>query len=196
MNPSSSSSSIALFALLLSSCAAQQPSCSVCGDGMEVGNPDALVVFPGQSGQIPCGVLENMGVIGLIPVPQCEALPQLISTICECQPIDVTTTTATPPQTMEIEATQPGGKSTKSYSMSVSSKAGKSATSKSSKSTQSSMMIATAEFGKAAIAPASDTTTLSTSSGFNNSDLTALLSWIAYDEGNGERAKLVDSLFS
>jgi len=79
---------IIIVSSLSSVASQQQPSCSVCGDRMEVGNPDAAVSFPGQSGQIPCGVLENLGVVGLIPPPQCEVLPQLISTVCECQPIN------------------------------------------------------------------------------------------------------------
>ncbi|KAK1737931.1 hypothetical protein QTG54_011225 [Skeletonema marinoi] len=100
----------------------QQPSCSVCGDGMEVGNPDASVSFPGQAGQIPCGVLQNMGLVGLIPPPQCAVLPQLISTICECE--STTPPTTTVPPTTTTEATKPAsGKSGKS--MSVSSKAAK-----------------------------------------------------------------------
>eukprot|EP00986_Skeletonema_menzelii_P010737 scaffold5358_cov69-Skeletonema_menzelii.AAC.2 len=64
-----------------------QPSCSVCGEGKKVGNPDAAVSFPGQAGQIPCGTLENMGLDGLIPLHQCKVLPQLISTVCECESI-------------------------------------------------------------------------------------------------------------
>jgi len=107
----------------------QQPSCSICGDGMEVGNPDASVSFPGQAGQIPCGVLQNMGLVGLIPPPQCAVLPQLISTICECESTTPPTTTVPPSTT--TEATKPhsgkAGKSTQqSHSMSVPSKAGKS----------------------------------------------------------------------
>ena len=167
----SSYSIIALIALLLSSCAAQQPACSICGDGMEVGNPIALVVFPGQSGQIPCGVLENMGIVGLIPPAQCAVLPQLISAICECQPIDVTTTTVATAPPFTTTATKPG-KSTKS-------------------SKSESMMIANIDF-------VSDTTS-STSSGFNNSNLITLLSWIVYSETSTpdedeERAEQVDSL--
>ena len=130
-----------------------QPSCSICGDGMEVGNPDAGVSFPGQPGQIPCGVLENMGVIGLIPPAQCDVLPQLVSTVCECQSINPTTTGATAPLTT-TEATKPGAKSSKSaqlsHSMSVPSKAAKSiqgkATSspvKSGKSNKSTSMSVT-----------------------------------------------------
>ena len=104
----------------------QQPSpsssCSICGDGMRVGNPDASASFPGQAGQIPCGLLQNMGTVGLIPPPQCAVLPQLISTICECE--STTPPTTTVPPTTTTEATKPAsGKSGKS--MSVSSKAAK-----------------------------------------------------------------------
>jgi len=100
----------------------QQPSCSVCGDGMKVGNPDASVSFPGTAGQIPCGVLQNMGTVGLIPPPQCAVLPQLISTICECE--STTPPTTTVPPTTTTKGTKPAsGKSGKS--MSVSSKAAK-----------------------------------------------------------------------
>ncbi len=114
----------------------QQPSCSVCGDGMKVGNPDAAVSFPGQDGQIPCGTLENMGTVGLIPPAQCAVLPQLISTVCECESIiPPTTTGATEPATTTEATKKPGhsGKASKSapilsHSMSlpVPSKAGKS----------------------------------------------------------------------
>lgn len=120
-----------------------QPSCSICGDGMEVGNPDAGVSFPGQPGQIPCGVLENMGVIGLIPPAQCDVLPQLVSTVCECQStINPTTTGATPPITT-TDATKPGkGKASKSaqlsHSMSVPSKAAKSIQGKATSSPEKS----------------------------------------------------------
>ena len=114
----------------------QNESCSVCGEGMEVGNPDGLVVFPGQAGQIPCGILENMGKLGLIPAPQCAVLPQLIGITCECQSstgptIPATTTTPGSITTTTTEATKPGGsKGGKSIghsmSMNVPAKAGKS----------------------------------------------------------------------
>jgi len=109
----------------------QNESCSVCGEGMEVGNPDGLVVFPGQAGQIPCGILENMGKLGLIPAPQCAVLPQLIGITCECQASTGPTVpaTTTPGSITTTEATKPGGsKGGKSigHSMSVPAKAGKS----------------------------------------------------------------------
>jgi hypothetical protein len=122
------------------------PTCSVCGEGKKVGNPDANVVFPGQSGQIPCRVLEQMGTVGLIPAAQCAVLPQLISTICECEPSDVPTTTTVAPTTpaATTEATKPGkSKSNKqslsfSLSFSIPSKAGKSIHGKSTEPTKSS----------------------------------------------------------
>jgi len=105
----------------------QQPSCSICGDGMEVGNPDASVSFPGQAGQIPCGVLQNMGLVGLIPPPQCAVLPQLISTICECESTTPPTTTVPPITSTAKPHSGKASKSTQqSHSMSVPSKAGKS----------------------------------------------------------------------
>eukprot|EP00985_Skeletonema_marinoi_P023047 scaffold15048_cov82-Skeletonema_marinoi.AAC.2 len=105
----------------------QQPSCSVCGDGMKVGNPDASVSFPGQAGQIPCGVLQNMGTVGLIPPPQCAVLPQLISTICECESTTPPTTTVPPITSTAKPHSGKASKSTQqSHSMSVPSKAGKS----------------------------------------------------------------------
>ena len=182
MNPSSSIITL-LFAFLLPSCAAQQqPSCSICGDGMEVGNPDAGVSFPGQPGQIPCGVLENMGELGLIPPAQCDVLPQLVSTVCECQSINPTTTGATVggpgPTTTTTEATKPGS----SYSMSVSSKGAKSLTSKSTKVLKSKNTKCNAQESEKPIAishVASDATA-STSSEFSNADLITLLRWIVY----------------
>jgi len=104
----------------------QQPSCSVCGDGMKVGNPDASVSFPGQAGQIPCGVLQNMGTVGLIPPPQCAVLPQLISTICECESTTPPTTTVAPTTTTKPHSGKAGKSTQQSHSMSVPSKAGKS----------------------------------------------------------------------
>lgn len=98
MNPSSSTSIIALlFTLLLSACVAEpNEPCSVCGEGMEVGKPHA--------GLIPCGILETVGELGLIPAPQCAKLPQLIGVICECKST-TTTTTTTPVTTTPVTTT-------------------------------------------------------------------------------------------
>jgi len=109
----------------------QSQPCSVCGEGKEVGNPDASVSLPGQAGQIPCGTLQNMGVVGLIPPPQCDVFPKLIGTVCECKSILPTTTTgATAPATTTytgatLVTSTEAGKAGKSM-MSIPSKAGKS----------------------------------------------------------------------
>ena len=167
---------------------------------MEVGNPDAGVSFPGQAGQIPCGVLENMGEIGLIPPPQCDVLPQLISTVCECQPFNPTTTGATvgPATTTTTEATKPGS----SYSMSVSSKGAKSLTSKSTKvlKSKSTKCYAQESEKPIAISHVVSGAAASTSSEFNSEDLIILLRWIVYTSeaasplAKEERAEQVDSL--
>lgn len=115
------------------------PPCSVCGEDMEVGDSGGLVTFPGQIGSIPCGILQNMGKVGLIPRAQCEVLPQLISATCKCQAAVVTTTTAatasttddTLPMTTITQATTQvtklgQGKASKNISMSLPAKAGKS----------------------------------------------------------------------
>ncbi len=92
----------------------QQPSCSVCGDGMQVGNPNAAVTFPGQAGQISCDSLENMGTVGLIPPAQCAVLPQLIDTVCECEFINPPTTAGTKPGKAGKTASPTALKSSKS----------------------------------------------------------------------------------
>lgn len=58
--------------------------CSVCGDGMCVTNPDAVFAFPGQP-EAPCGVLEDAGEAGTIPLDQCPFLPTFIQELCDCQ---------------------------------------------------------------------------------------------------------------
>jgi hypothetical protein len=103
-------------------------SCSICGDGKEVGNPDAQVTFPGQNGQIPCKVLDQMGNVGLIPPAQCEVLPSLVGTVCGCGSSELPTTTdATPPGGSTPAATEPGSSKSDKQSLSffIPSKAGK-----------------------------------------------------------------------
>lgn len=73
-------------------------SCSVCGDGMKVGNPLVNLALPGQP-QVACGALETAGANGVIPSVQCEALPNLIADDCECIPSDTSTTTVAPETT-------------------------------------------------------------------------------------------------
>jgi hypothetical protein len=59
--------------------------CSVCGDGKEVGKPEAIFAFPGQPA-VPCADLQTAGESGLIPLDQCGFLPPLI-TACECKDV-------------------------------------------------------------------------------------------------------------
>ena len=105
-----------------------------------MGNPDATAPVPG--GQIPCDILQNMGIVGLIPSAQCDVLTLLIGTICECESINPTTTGATDAPVITTEATavnstiMEGGKSGKSSTYS-SSKGDKSSSAKASKSTYS-----------------------------------------------------------
>mmetsp|Transcript_19748 Transcript_19748/g.32750 ORF Transcript_19748/g.32750 Transcript_19748/m.32750 type:complete len:299 (-) Transcript_19748:308-1204(-) len=59
--------------------------CSVCGEDQQVGNPDAIFSFPNQP-SVPCGLLQQAGDQGTIPLDQCIFLPPLIS-VCECEPV-------------------------------------------------------------------------------------------------------------
>jgi hypothetical protein len=58
--------------------------CSVCGEGLCVGNPDAIFVFPGPP-EVLCGDLQEAGLTGGIPLDQCSSLPGLVA-VCECGP--------------------------------------------------------------------------------------------------------------
>ena len=64
--------------------------CSVCGDGKQVTDPEAIFDFPGQQA-VTCGVLEGAGEGGLIPLDQCALLPPIIETTCSCQPLEAPT---------------------------------------------------------------------------------------------------------
>lgn len=75
----------AAFLLLAPAAVDAQEGCSICGNDLEVGNPDAIFVFPGQPA-VPCGLLQTAGETGLIPLDQCPFLPSLIGD-CECGPI-------------------------------------------------------------------------------------------------------------
>jgi hypothetical protein len=57
--------------------------CSVCGDGLRVGNPNAIFAFPGNP-PISCGLLEEAGFQGQISLDVCGWLPVVIGN-CECQ---------------------------------------------------------------------------------------------------------------
>ena len=75
--------------LLVVSIAAQGPcpatppgGCSVCGNGLCVGNPEAIFAFPGFP-SVPCGILEEAGYGGAVPLDNCGFLPSLLG-VCEC----------------------------------------------------------------------------------------------------------------
>jgi len=88
------------------SLASAQDGCSICGDGKGVNNSDAIFVFPGQP-SVPCGILQDAGESGAIPIAQCAFLPPLIS-MCECVPLsDIITPTLSPvdPTTAPIAPT-------------------------------------------------------------------------------------------
>eukprot|EP00547_Thalassionema_nitzschioides_P008145 CAMPEP_0194227528 /NCGR_PEP_ID=MMETSP0156-20130528/42904_1 /TAXON_ID=33649 /ORGANISM="Thalassionema nitzschioides, Strain L26-B" /LENGTH=668 /DNA_ID=CAMNT_0038960015 /DNA_START=96 /DNA_END=2102 /DNA_ORIENTATION=+ len=61
--------------------------CSVCGEGREVTNPDAIFDFPDQP-SVKCGALESAGWNALLYPSECEDLPDLIDLLCECQDVD------------------------------------------------------------------------------------------------------------
>jgi hypothetical protein len=60
--------------------------CDVCGEGLEVGSPDAVFTFPGQPA-VQCGLLQDAGEGGQITPDQCSFLPGLIDEACACQAI-------------------------------------------------------------------------------------------------------------
>lgn len=68
-------------ALIVSSLiAAAKAQCSVCGDGKEVGNEDAIFSFPGQT-SAPCKTLQQAGYDGIIPLDTCPFLPGLVRSV-------------------------------------------------------------------------------------------------------------------
>ena len=79
---------IIVLLALLSLCDVVHSSCNICGDGKEVGNPDAVVIFNTlPPSETPCGQLQSLGDAGLIPEAQCGRLPQYLSELgfCECR---------------------------------------------------------------------------------------------------------------
>jgi hypothetical protein len=64
-------------------CPATPPGgCSVCGEGLCVGNSEAIFAFPGFP-EVACGLLEEAGYTGAVPLDQCGFLVSLIG-VCEC----------------------------------------------------------------------------------------------------------------
>ena len=57
--------------------------CSICGDGLCVGKPDAIA-YLGIGDPVKCGTFQLQGLEGGIPLGQCPLLPKLIAKVCEC----------------------------------------------------------------------------------------------------------------
>lgn len=76
--------------------------CLICGDGKVVTAPDAIFSFPAQP-SFSCGVLEDAGLSGMIPVESCRFLPGLID-VCECMPGDPPPSTTQAPVTPTTSA--------------------------------------------------------------------------------------------
>ena len=88
---------ILVLLALLSRCIT---ACNICGDGKEVGNPDAEVSFnTNPPTSIPCGTLQSQGIAGLISETLCERLPQYVGDTCECKAPEII------PATVEINST-------------------------------------------------------------------------------------------
>jgi hypothetical protein len=75
----------ALVSLFAISASAQiEAGCSICGEGLKVGFPDAVFIFPEQPA-VACGILEAAGLNGVIPLNECALLPELVEGLCECE---------------------------------------------------------------------------------------------------------------
>ena len=56
--------------------------CSICGPDLCISNPDAIFSFPGQL-STPCGILQEGGLTGLIPLNQCPFVAAFVD-MCDC----------------------------------------------------------------------------------------------------------------
>ena len=56
--------------------------CSICGPDLCISNPDAIFSFPGQL-STPCGILQEGGLTGLIPLDQCPFVAAFVD-MCDC----------------------------------------------------------------------------------------------------------------
>eukprot|EP00978_Attheya_sp_CCMP212_P017329 scaffold46107_cov35-Attheya_sp.AAC.1 len=69
--------------------------CSICGPGLCVGDPDAIVGIPGIDQTVSCQQLEQAGLTpGIIPPAECLFLPDFVGDICMCEAPVVTPTKA------------------------------------------------------------------------------------------------------
>lgn len=80
-------SQMPVFAFQRCQCSPLNFTCSICGEGFEVNDPDALVEIPGYE-TTTCGALEESGLNGDLPPAQCIASERLnrASNPCGCGP--------------------------------------------------------------------------------------------------------------
>jgi class 3 adenylate cyclase len=69
--------------------------CNVCGDGYEIINPNATIVFPGIQGTFSCAEVYNGGKAGLVSEADCGPAKALVEPYCGCQKVNSSVTTNT-----------------------------------------------------------------------------------------------------
>lgn len=75
--------SAAAIAVITAQCPAiPSTGCNICPDGECVQTPDAVFEFPGQP-PVPCGMLQDAGINGIIPLDSCPELAT-VTGICGC----------------------------------------------------------------------------------------------------------------
>jgi len=89
----------------------QNSGCSVCGDGKEVGNFDAIIQFDGRE-DLSCENLQLAGEEGQIEVFQCGFLKTYIAETCECR--DIPSSTESPTISLTKSPVNPSESPTKS----------------------------------------------------------------------------------
>jgi len=57
--------------------------CSICGPGKCVTAPKEIFSFPNQP-EVDCGLLEKAGHGGIVPLAECDILPNLVADKCKC----------------------------------------------------------------------------------------------------------------
>lgn len=75
------------FDTALASNPSSEISCSICGVGKQVFDPEAIFTFPNQLDTISCSELQAAGAAGFIRPSACSFLPDVVADPCKCQPI-------------------------------------------------------------------------------------------------------------
>mmetsp|Transcript_6111 Transcript_6111/g.8944 ORF Transcript_6111/g.8944 Transcript_6111/m.8944 type:complete len:93 (+) Transcript_6111:433-711(+) len=74
----------ACFSFSNGQAAAPDGGCLICGNGKVVAAPKAVFTFPGQPA-VPCGQLQDVGLVGTIPLEECAILPDIPEiNACKC----------------------------------------------------------------------------------------------------------------